>query len=101
MQALPTIEITSDLQVRQTTDHTLTAPVAEARGAVAARSGKRPGGPAAVADSRFRLGDAVRHGRFGSGRVQAHWPDGTVQVRFDRAARSRLVWPAFLERVPR
>jgi len=45
----------------------------------------------------LRLGEAVHHGQFGPGRVTAHWPDGTLQVRFEGAARSRLVWPSFLD----
>ena len=47
----------------------------------------------------YRLGEAVQHGKFGSGRVMAHWPDGTLLVRFEGMAKSRLVWPSFLDRV--
>ncbi|MFQ5922506.1 MAG: hypothetical protein ACE5M4_06645 [Anaerolineales bacterium] len=47
----------------------------------------------------YRLGDAVHHGRFGTGQVMAQWPDGTLLVRFDRAVKSRLVWPSLLDRV--
>jgi hypothetical protein len=42
------------------------------------------------------LGDAVHHGQFGSGRVMAHWPDGTLLIRFEGGGKSRLVWPSFL-----
>ena len=42
------------------------------------------------------LGDAVHHDQFGSGRVMAHWPDGTLLVRFDGEVKSRLVWPSLL-----
>lgn len=44
----------------------------------------------------YRLGDSVRHGRFGTGRVIAPWPDGTLLVRFDGEAKSRLIWPSLL-----
>jgi hypothetical protein len=44
----------------------------------------------------YRLGEAVHHGQFGSGRVMAHWPDGSLLVRFDGAAKSRLVFPSLL-----
>lgn len=50
------------------------------------------------AASIYRLGDPVRHGRYGAGMVKAHWPDGTILVRFDREAKSQLVWPSFLDR---
>jgi hypothetical protein len=43
-----------------------------------------------------RLGDAVHHSQFGSGRVMAHWPDGTFLIRFEDEAKSRLVWPSLL-----
>jgi hypothetical protein len=28
----------------------------------------------------YRLGQVVHHSRFGTGRVMAHWPDGTLLV---------------------
>jgi hypothetical protein len=46
----------------------------------------------------YRLGDAVQHSGFGTGRVMAHWPDGTLLVRFDRDVKSQLVWPSLLDR---
>lgn len=49
--------------------------------------------------SGYQLGEPVRHGQFGRGRVVAHWPDGTLLVRFEDMAKSRLVWPSFLDRV--
>jgi hypothetical protein len=49
--------------------------------------------------SSYRLGDAVRHNGFGSGRVMAHWPDGTLLIRFDRETKNRLVWPSLLDRI--
>ncbi len=47
----------------------------------------------------YRLGEDVHHSGFGNGRVMAHWPDGTLLVRFDNAAKNRLVWPSLLDRV--
>ena len=47
----------------------------------------------------YHLGQAVHHGQFGTGQVMAHWPDGTLLVRFDSAVKSRLVWPSLLDRV--
>ena len=47
----------------------------------------------------YRLGDAVHHSGYGTGRVMAHWPDGTLLVRFDREVKSQLVWPSLLDRV--
>ena len=47
----------------------------------------------------YRLGDAVHHSGFGTGRVMAHWPDGTLLVRFDREVKSQLVWPSLLDRL--
>ncbi len=49
--------------------------------------------------SKPRLGESVRHSRHGNGEVLAHWPDGTLLVRFDNATKNRLVWPSFLDRV--
>lgn len=49
--------------------------------------------------SRPQPGDAVRHGAYGQGRVLAHWPDGTLLVRFHRMPRSRLVPPSHLGRL--
>ncbi len=95
MQALSSIETSVEIQVREATHHTPTAPDAAAR--AAAEPNRRSAGSAAPKNTRLQLGDLVRHGRYGSGRVLAHWPDGTVQVRFNRTARNRLVWPAFLE----
>ena len=46
--------------------------------------------------SSYRLGQTVHHSRFGTGRVMAHWPDGTLLVRFDGAVKSRLVFPSLL-----
>lgn len=58
-------------------------------------------GQISIASSRkvsgYRLGEKVGHARFGSGQVLAHWPDGRLLIRFDRAARNRLVWPSLLD----
>lgn len=48
--------------------------------------------------SDYRLGVKVGHPRFGMGQVLAHWPDGRLLIRFDGAARNRLVWPSLLDR---
>ncbi len=47
----------------------------------------------------YRLGEVVHHGKFGTGQVMVHWPDGTLLVRFDGAVKSRLVWPSLLDRM--
>lgn len=46
---------------------------------------------------RYRLGQIVHHSRFGTGRVMAHWPDGTLLIKFDRAGGHRLVIPSLLD----
>jgi hypothetical protein len=58
------------------------------------RAGKACSGSA----SGFRLGETVQHGRFGTGRVMSHWPDGRLLVRFDGAVKSRLIFPSLLNR---
>jgi hypothetical protein len=55
-------------------------------------------GASSAANSKLRLGEIVRHSRYGAGRVLAHWPDGTVLVRFDGLAKNQLIWPSFLDR---
>ena len=55
-------------------------------------------GASSAAKPKLRLGENVRHGRFGTGRVLAHWSDGTVLVRFDDMAKNHLIWPSFLDR---
>jgi hypothetical protein len=45
----------------------------------------------------YRLGQIVHHSRFGTGRVVAHWPDGTLLVKFDGAVKNRLVFPSLLD----
>jgi hypothetical protein len=52
------------------------------------RSGFAPG---------YRIGEVVHHGRFGAGRVIAQWPDGRLQVKFADSARTRLIFPSFLD----
>ncbi len=47
----------------------------------------------------YRLGEAVHHGSFGTGRVMSHWPDGRLVVRFDNAVKNRLIFPSLLNRV--
>ena len=56
------------------------------------------GEASSAAMPKLRLGENVRHGRHGTGRVLAHWPDGTVLVRFDDMAKNQLIWPSFLDR---
>ena len=58
----------------------------------------RYSGPSSLTNSKPRLGEAVRHSRFGDGQVLAHWPDGTLLVRFDNVTKNQLVWPSFLRR---
>jgi hypothetical protein len=45
----------------------------------------------------YRLGQIVHHSRFGTGRVMAHWPDGTLLVKFDGADKNRMVFPSLLD----
>ena len=47
----------------------------------------------------YRLGEVVQYGQFGTGRVMANWPDGTLLVRFESVVKSRLVSPSLLDRV--
>ena len=47
--------------------------------------------------SSYRLGEAVNHDQFGSGRVVSQWPDGRLLVRFDGEVKSRLVFPSILD----
>ena len=61
--------------------------------------GIRSASPSSRTISGYRLGDAVLHGSFGAGQVMAHWPDGTLVVRFDGETKSRLIWPSLLDRV--
>ena len=51
-----------------------------------------------VTASKARLGEAVNHPGYGNGIVTARWPDGRLQVRFQRKARNRLVWPSHVDR---
>ncbi|MEE9513895.1 MAG: hypothetical protein V3V46_07435 [Anaerolineales bacterium] len=55
-------------------------------------------GASSGANSKLRLGENVQHSRYGTGRVLAHWSDGTVLVRFDDLAKNQLIWPSFLDR---
>ena len=55
-------------------------------------------GTASGARSNLRLGENVQHSRYGTGRVLAHWADGTILVRFDNLAKNQLIWPSFLDR---
>lgn len=47
--------------------------------------------------SDYRLGEQVGHAGFGVGQVLAHWPDGRLLIRFDGAAKNRLIWPSLLD----
>lgn len=56
-----------------------------------------------IGDSRsqgasLHIGQRVRNGRFGSGRVRALRPDGAVIVRFDGQKSSQIIFPSLLER---
>ena len=62
------------------------------------KSGNGFRGASSAAKSKLRLGENVRHSRYGTGRVLAHWSDGTVLVRFDNLAKNQLIWPSFLDR---
>jgi hypothetical protein len=46
----------------------------------------------------YRLGDSVRHGRYGTGRVMARMPDGRLQIRFDGVGKSQMIFPSLLQR---
>ncbi len=61
-------------------------------------SGNGFGGASSAAKAKLRLGENVRHSRYGTGRVLAHWADGTVLVRFDDLVKNELIWPSFLDR---
>lgn len=61
------------------------------------RSDSRSAERSGTTTSRPRLGEAVHHSQYGDGQVLAHWPDGTLLVRFHSTAKSRLVWPSFLD----
>jgi hypothetical protein len=45
------------------------------------------------------LGEAVNHNQWGNGQIMAHWPDGSLLVKFDGAVKNRLVFPTLLDRV--
>ena len=99
MSTIPTIAASDRVQVGQPAAGTTWV-----RGLVeslksAVRYGRHPAARPSVMDSRPRLGDAVRHGRYGFGVVTARWPDGRLQIRFDRVARNRLIWPTHVTRL--
>ena len=56
-------------------------------------------GSSSAMTSKPRLGETVRHSRYGKGRVLAHWPDGTLLIRFGNEAKNRLVSPSLLYRM--
>jgi hypothetical protein len=62
-------------------------------------NGRGSRGAPSSAKSKLRLGEAVRHSRYGVGRVLAYWADGTVLVRFEDLVKNQLIWPSFLDRV--
>jgi len=47
----------------------------------------------------YRLGEAVYHGQYGVGQVMAQLPDGRLQIRFDGARKSRMIFPSLINRV--
>ena len=106
MKTLSNVEMSAELQSNDVTHHTL-APLrtarrlAELKPAEKSKTENRKGSrkPSSPTESRPRLGKAVSHSRYGRGEVLAHWPGGTLLVRFDNAAKNRLVWPSFLDRV--
>lgn len=59
---------------------------------------KRSNGSSSLTESKPRIGEAVRHSRYGKGQVLAHRPDGTLLIRFNNSTKNRLVWPSFLDR---
>jgi len=96
-----TLEIRTGVQSKDwihqlvTTLRMYTRSAAKSRTEKSIRSSKASSGTAPG----YRLGEVVQHGQFGTGRVMAHWPDGTLLVRFDSMAKSRLVFPSLLDRV--
>ncbi len=46
----------------------------------------------------YRLGDIVRHARYGTGRVMAQLPDGRLQIRFEGVRKSQMIFPSLLQR---
>jgi hypothetical protein len=45
---------------------------------------------------KYLIGENVTHGQYGTGQVMAHLPDGRLQVRFEGAQKSRLIFPSYL-----
>jgi hypothetical protein len=101
MHIVSTKPIGSKPRLSNITHHTRTQQNANTLSAEVpgAKKGTRSNDSSSRANSRLALGEAVRHGRHGNGQVVAHWPNGTVLVRFDGAPKSLLVWPSFLDRV--
>lgn len=105
MNTLSTAEMTVELLSNDVTHHTRTPLKTDTRSTElksAERSGTVNGkgsrGASSEAKAKLRLGEAVRHSRYGVGRVLAHWADGTILVRFDNMAKNQLIWPSFLDR---
>jgi hypothetical protein len=105
MNTLSNAKVNVGLLSKFVTNHTLTPlktnprsteirPVEKSR--TDSSSGSRVASSAA--NPKLRLGENVRHSRFGTGWVLAHWSDGTVLVRFDNLAKNQLIWPSFLDR---
>ncbi len=106
MNTLSNAAMSVELLSNDVTHHTLTPPkiytrsteLKTAEGPVI--DGKEGSSkPLFAARSRLRLGEAVRHSKFGSGQVLAHLPEGTLLIRFDNGAMNRPIWPSFLDRV--
>lgn len=53
-------------------------------------------GSPSLPNSKPRIGASVDHSRYGNGKVMAHYPDGTILVRFDNSAKNRRIWLSFL-----
>ena len=105
MNTLSIVKMSVDLVSNGDTHHTLPLKTdtrsTEVKAAERSRTRSSAGArePTSAAKSKLRLGEVVRHSRFGRGRVLAHWADGTILVRFDDVANNQLIWPSFLDRV--
>ncbi|NIM93350.1 MAG: hypothetical protein GTO18_06530 [Anaerolineales bacterium] len=98
MNSQITLEISPEVQSKDKV-HRLVAPLKSSAISLAKsiteksiQSSKTPTGT----KRNYRLGEAVRHGKFGAGQVLGHWPDGRLLIRFDSEVMSRLVFTSLL-----
>lgn len=98
MSISSTLDLNIEVRAPDRRHSPVSSPTTPAEKSARESAGRSNASPSA-ANSRPRLGDAVRHSRFGDGQVLANWPDGTVLVRFAKTAKNRLVYPSFLELV--